>query len=145
VTMWYFKCISRSLMLHLEHRFVWCWNLDIPENISDVLLEKVSWTHRVKNREVLHRVNEELNVLHTIKRRKGNWIVHFLRRNCVLKHVIEVKMERKMERMGRRGRRRKQLLDNLKGKRRYWREEGALDLPLCRTRFGGGCGTVARH
>jgi hypothetical protein len=32
-------------------------------------------------------VKEERNIVHTIKRRKANWIGHILRRNCLLKHV----------------------------------------------------------
>jgi len=39
----------------------------------------------------------------TIKRRKANWIGHILRRNCLLKHVNEGKMEVRREVMGRRG------------------------------------------
>jgi hypothetical protein len=54
---------------------------------------EISWTDRVKYEEVLHRVKEEMNFLHTIKRRKANWIGHILRRNCLLKHVIEGKLE----------------------------------------------------
>jgi hypothetical protein len=82
-------------------------------------MEKISWTDRVRNEEVLHRVKEERNILHTrtIKRRKANWIGHILRRNCLLKHVIEGKFEGRIEMTGRRGRRRKQLLDDLKEKR----------------------------
>jgi hypothetical protein len=77
-------------------------------------MEKISWTDRVRNEEVLHIVKEERNILHTIKRRKANWIRHILRRNCLLKHVIEGKLEGRIEMTGRRGRRRKQLLDDLK-------------------------------
>jgi hypothetical protein len=74
---------------------------------------------------------EERNILHTIKRRKANWIGHILRRNCLLKHVIEGKLEGRIEMTGRCGRRRKQLLDDLKEKRRYWKlEEEALDRTL---------------
>jgi hypothetical protein len=58
---------------------------------------------------------------HTIKRRKANLIGHILRRNCLLKHVIEGKLEGRREMTGRRGRRRKQLLDDLQEKRRYWK------------------------
>jgi hypothetical protein len=47
-------------------------------------------------------VKEERNILHTIKRRKANWIGHILRRNCLLKHVIEEKLEGRMEMTGRR-------------------------------------------
>jgi hypothetical protein len=57
-----------------------------------------------------------MSVLRTIKRRKANWFVHILRGNCLLKHVIEGKIEEKIEVMGRRERRCKQLLDDLKRK-----------------------------
>jgi hypothetical protein len=48
-------------------------------------MEKISRTDRVKSVEVLHKVKEKRNVLHKIKIRKGNWIGHILRRNCLLK------------------------------------------------------------
>jgi uncharacterized membrane protein len=47
----------------------------------------------VKNEEVLHSVEEERNILHTIKRRMANWIGHFLGKTCFLKHVIEGKID----------------------------------------------------
>jgi hypothetical protein len=69
-----------------------------------------------------------------------------LRRNCLLKHVIEGKLEGRVEMMGRRGRRRKQLLDDLEEKRRYWKlKEEALDRTVWRTRFGRGYGPVVRQ
>jgi len=58
-------------------------------------MEKIIWTDRVKN-EALQRVKEERNILHTIKRRKANWIGHILRRNCLLKHTFEGKVECRM-------------------------------------------------
>jgi hypothetical protein len=63
---------------------------------------------------VLHRVKADRNMIRTMKRRNANWIAHILRKNCLLKHVIEGKTEGRMEVMGRRGRRRKWLLDDLK-------------------------------
>jgi hypothetical protein len=51
----------------------------------------------VRNEEVLHRVKEERNIVHTIKIRKANWIGHILRKNCLLKHVIEGKIEGRRE------------------------------------------------
>ena len=54
-------------------------------------MEKISWRDRVKNGEVLQRVKEERNILHTIKGRKANWIGLILRRNCLIKHVIKGK------------------------------------------------------
>jgi hypothetical protein len=57
--------------------------------------------------------------------------------------VIEGKLEGRIEMMGRRGRRRKQLLYDLKEKRRYWKlKEEALDRTLWRTRFGRDYGPV---
>ena len=77
-------------------------------------MDKISWTDRVRNEEVLHRVKEERNILYTVKRRNANWIGHILCRNCLLEHVIEGKVEERMEVTGRRGRRCKQLLDDFK-------------------------------
>jgi hypothetical protein len=37
---------------------------------------EISWTIRVRNEEVLHRVKEKRNILHTIKGRKATWIGH---------------------------------------------------------------------
>jgi hypothetical protein len=62
---------------------MWCWRR----------LEKISWTDRVKSEDVLHGVKKERNILRTVKRRKANWIGHILGRSCLLKHVIEQKME----------------------------------------------------
>jgi hypothetical protein len=56
-------------------------------------MEKISWTDRVRNEEVLLRVKIERNILHTVNRRKANWNGHILRRNCLLKQVIEGKVE----------------------------------------------------
>ena len=52
-------------------------------------MEKIIWTDHVRNEEVLLRVNEQRNILHEISKRKTNWIGHILRRNCLLKRVIE--------------------------------------------------------
>jgi hypothetical protein len=53
------------------------------------------------------------NSLLTIKGRNSNWIGHILGINCLLKHVIEGNGGEGIEMSGRRGRRRKQLLNNL--------------------------------
>ena len=42
-------------------------------------------------------------VLHTIKRRKANFMGHILRRNCLIKYVIEGKIQEKTEATERRG------------------------------------------
>ena len=64
--------------------------------------------------EVLQRIMEERNILRKIKRRKANWIGNTWRRNCLLEHVMDGKMEGRIEVTKRRGRRGKQLLDHLK-------------------------------
>ena len=74
-------------------------------------MEKITWTDRVRNDEVLLRVKEERNIFQTITRRKDNWIGHIWRGNCLMKQVIEGKIEERIEVTGRRGRRRWQLLD----------------------------------
>jgi len=56
-------------------------------------MEKISWTDRVRNEEVLLRVKEQRNILHEIHKRKANWICHILRRSCLLKRVIERKIK----------------------------------------------------
>lgn len=60
--------------------------------------------------EVVQRVKEERNDVHTVKRRKSIWVGHILRGNCVIKYVIEGKIYGGVEVTGRR-RRRKHLLD----------------------------------
>jgi hypothetical protein len=54
-----------------------------------VVLEKISWIDRVRNREELHRVKDERNIAQTVKGRKDNWIGHIWHRNCILKQVTE--------------------------------------------------------
>jgi hypothetical protein len=82
-------------------------------------MEKISWTDHVRNEEVLLRVKEQRNILHGVCKRKANWIGHILRRNCLLQQVIAGKIKGEIEVTGRRGRRRKNLLNDLKERRRY--------------------------
>jgi hypothetical protein len=76
-------------------------------------MKKISWTDRVRDEEVLQRVKGERNIVQAIKRRKANWIGLILCRNCLLKHIIEGKIEGRMEVTVRRGRRRNHLLGDL--------------------------------
>jgi len=72
------------------------------------------WTFAGRyRREVLLRVNEQRNILHEISKRKANWIGHILRRNCLLQRVIDGMIKGGIEVTGRRGRRRRKLLDDL--------------------------------
>jgi hypothetical protein len=57
------------------------------------------------------------------KTKKANWTGHIGRRNCLLKHVIEGNVEGRTRVTGRRGSRRKQLLNGLKEPGRYWKQK----------------------
>ena len=103
---WTLRAVDKK---HLESFEMWCWRR----------MEKISWTDRVRNEEVLLRVNEQRDILHALRKRKANWIGHILRRNCLLKQVIEGKIKGEMEVTRRQGRRRKKLLYDLEDKRGY--------------------------
>ena len=93
--------------------------------------------------KVLHTVKEERNILRRIKRRKDNRIGHILLRNCLLKQVIDGRVEGGIEVTGRQGRTRKQLLYGFKEIRGYrTSKEEALDRTVWRTRFERGYETV---
>ena len=69
-----------------------------------------------------------------------------MRRNCLVQQVIEGKIKGGIEVTGRRGRRCKKLLDDLKDRRGYSHlKEEALDRTMWRHRFGGGFGPVVRQ
>ena len=109
-------------------------------------MEKISWTDHVRNEDLLLRVKEQRNILHETRKRKANWIGHILRRNCLLQRVIEGKIKGGIEVTGRRGRRRRKLLDDPKERRGYSHlKEEALDRTMRRARFGRGFGPVVRH
>jgi hypothetical protein len=74
-----FKCFVCDKPL--ESFEMWCWRR----------MEKISWTEHVKNEEVLLGVNEQRKILHEIRKRKAIWIGHILRRNSLLKQVIDRK------------------------------------------------------
>jgi hypothetical protein len=120
---------------HLESFEMCCWRR-----------MEISWTNHVRNEEVLLGVSEQRNILHEIRKRKANWSGHILRRNCLLQRVIEGRIKGEMEVTRRRGRRCKQLLDDLKDRRGYpYLEEEALNRTAWRNRFGKGIRPVIRQ
>ena len=80
--------LLRSMLnfFYLESFEMWCWRR----------MENISWTDHMRNEDVLLRVNQQRNILHEIRKRKANWISHILRRNCLLKQVIEGKIKGEM-------------------------------------------------
>ena len=56
---------------------MWCWRM-----------EKIKWSKKVTNEQVLDRIGEKMTLLNNI----ANWIGHILRRNCLLHDAIEGQM-----------------------------------------------------
>jgi len=56
---WSLRKLDRK---YLESFEMWCWRR----------MEKINWTDRVRNEELLQRVKEGRNILETRKRRKVN-------------------------------------------------------------------------
>ena len=77
-------------------------------------MEKIKWSEKVSNEQVLERIGEKRTLLNNILRRKANWIGHILRRNCFLHDATKGQVT-EVKGVGRRI----QLLDDLR-KRRYW-------------------------
>jgi len=83
----------------LEALEMWLWRR----------MEKVSWTEKKKNEEVLRDVGEERILMKTITKRKKNWIGHILRSEGLVKDVLEGRMEGKRPR----GRKRIGMFDDI--------------------------------
>jgi hypothetical protein len=113
------------------------WNV-VLEKVGDQLdrsCEKWSVTVLI--------IKKQRNVIHEISKRKANWIGHILRRNCLLRHVIEGKVKGGIQVTGRWGRRHRKLVDDLKERRgSSHRKEEALHRTILRARFGRGFGPV---
>jgi hypothetical protein len=103
---WKLRAIDQKQLKRFE---MLCWKR----------MEKIGWTDHVRNEEVLLRVKEQRNILHEISKRKANWIGHILRRNCLLQRVIKGRTKGSIEVTGKRGIRRRKLLDDLKERRGY--------------------------
>jgi hypothetical protein len=46
-----------------------------------------------ETKEVLHKVKDQKNILLEVRKRKGNFIGHIMRRNCFLQQVIKGKIK----------------------------------------------------
>jgi hypothetical protein len=148
-----------SEMLHLEYSFIWCWKLDASGSRSEtpgkfwtLVLEKDGEDQLDRSCEIwrsVTRVKEQRNIVHEISKRKGNCIGHILRINCLLWQVVEGTIKGGIELKGgrgRRGRRRRKLLNDIKERKWYSHmKEEAVDHTIWRTRFGRGFGPVVRQ
>jgi hypothetical protein len=80
---------------------------------------EIRWTKHVRNEGLLLTVKKQRNILHEIRKRKANWIGHILRRNFLLRQVNEGKIKEGIVVTGGRGRRRRELLDDIKERKGY--------------------------
>ena len=72
---WTLRNVDQKFLENVE---MWFWRK----------IEKISWTDHVRNEEALHTVKER-NIVHTVNRIKINWIFSIMRRNCLLKLIVE--------------------------------------------------------
>ena len=52
-------------------------------------MEKVKWSEKVTNKDILERIGEKKTLLNNTLHRKENWRGHILRINCLLHDAIE--------------------------------------------------------
>ena len=71
--------LRRNEQKRLEAFEMWIWRKMV----------RVKWTDKIKNAVVLERAGEGKIMLELIKNRKRNWLRHWLRRNCLLKDILE--------------------------------------------------------
>ena len=91
--------LRRNEQKRLEAFEMWIWRR----------MERLKWTDKIKNAAVLEKVGEGRIILELIKKKKRNWLGHWLRRNCLLKDAKEEMVNGKKVR----GRRRFQIIDNI--------------------------------
>jgi hypothetical protein len=101
---WILRKVDHKFLENFEIR---CWRRT----------EKISWTDRVGNEEIIHWIKEERSYIKKII--KADWIGPVLRRYRLLKHVILGKIEGGLKVTERRKSRSKQLLDDRKETREY--------------------------
>ena len=72
-------------------------------------MEKISWTAKVSNSEVLNRVEENRCIINTINQQKRRWLGHVLWHDVLLRDILKGRMTGKCTR----GRKRLQLMSNI--------------------------------
>ena len=87
-------------------------------------MEKISWTAKVSNAEVLNRVNEKSCIINTINQCKHRWLGHVLQHDVLLRDILEGRMTGKCTR----GRKRLQLMSNISRDMKQQRNELKTDV-----------------
>ena len=55
-------------------------------------MEKIKWSDKVTNEQVIERIGEKMTFLNNILRRKVNCVGHILRKNCLFHDAIDGQM-----------------------------------------------------
>ena len=71
--------ISKTVMKRIKAFEMWIWRK----------MEKISWTAKVSNSEVLNRVKENSCIINTLNQRKCRWLGHVLRHDGLLRDILE--------------------------------------------------------
>ena len=105
------KCFVWSVVLYGAETWTLRRNEQKQLETFEMWLEKdgACKVDKVKNAVVLERVEEGRIMLELIRKRKRNWLGHWLRRNCLVKDSLEGMVNGKKVR----GRRRYQMIDNI--------------------------------
>ena len=56
-------------------------------------MEKIKWSEKVINVEILEHIEEKRSLLNNILCKKANWIGHILKKICLIHDAIEGEME----------------------------------------------------
>jgi ribosomal protein L35 len=91
------------LKVYAESFKISCWSR----------MEEIIWALRMKTRRSIAWSQGGKVHRNRIKRWKANWTGHILRRFCLLKHIVEGKIEGRVAVKRRRGKRRQLILDDL--------------------------------
>ena len=146
--LWHFLTVdlSRSSNISYAMRDKSSSNLCATFSTSSSKRSLIVATNLVRKEEALYGVKENRNNLHRVKRRKVNMFGYLLRWNRHLEHVIGWNIVGRVDVRRRGGRKRKQLLDDLKETRGLWKlKEKALDRILWKTHIGRSNGPVVRQ
>ena len=91
--------LAKGDISRLEAFEMWIWRR----------MEKISWTEHVSNKAVFKQIDDKRSLITVIQQRQKNWMGHVLRRDGLLKNLLEGRLEGKKPR----GRPRKKMLDRL--------------------------------
>lgn len=64
----------------LETFQIWLWRRE----------EKIIFREEIINEEVFRRIDDKRKLIAVIRKRKGNWIGHFLRKDCLQKLIMKL-------------------------------------------------------